>query len=88
MSKKQVLIEYFQLETLTEAKHADDGFLYLKGLLQHANKKNGNLRVYSERALKREVENYKKIVRERRAYGELDPPDRDWETIVSMFGFR
>ena len=75
MSKKQVLIEYFQLETLTEAKRADDGYVYLKGLLQHANKKNGNGRVYPPRALAREVENYRKIVRERRAYGELDHPD-------------
>jgi hypothetical protein len=75
MGKKQILVEYFQLESLTEAKRADDGFVYLKGLLQHANKKNGNGRVYQERALKREVENYRKIVRERRAYGELDHPD-------------
>ena len=75
MGKKQILVEYFQLESLNEAKRADDGFVYLKGLLQHANKKNGNGRVYPPRALKREVENYRKIVRERRAYGELDHPD-------------
>jgi hypothetical protein len=75
MGKKQVLVEYFQLESLNEAKRSDDGFVYLKGLLQHANKKNGNGRVYPPRALQREVENYRKIVRERRAYGELDHPD-------------
>ena len=75
MGKKHILVEYFQLEALTEAKRADDGFVYLKGLLQHANKKNGNGRVYQTSALQREVENYRKIVRERRAYGELDHPD-------------
>ena len=75
MGKKQILVEYFQLESLNEAKRADDGFVYLKGLLQHANKKNGNGRVYPPLALQREVENYRKIVRERRAYGELDHPD-------------
>ena len=75
MGKKHILVEYFQLESLTEAKRADDGFVYLKGLLQHANKKNGNGRVYQTSALQREVENYRKIVRERRAYGELDHPD-------------
>ena len=75
MGKKQMLVEYFQLESLNEAKRAEDGFVYLKGLLQHANKKNGNGRVYPPLALKREVENYRKIVRERRAYGELDHPD-------------
>ena len=75
MGKKQMLVEYFQLESLNEAKRSDDGFVYLKGLLQHANKKNGNGRVYPPRALQREVENYRKIVRERRAYGELDHPD-------------
>ena len=42
---------------------------------QQANKKNGNGRVYPPRALAREIENYKKIVRERRSYGELDHPD-------------
>ena len=75
MSKKQILTEYFLLEPTNEAVKTDDGFIYLSGLFQQANKKNGNGRIYPPRALTREIENYKKIVRERRSYGELDHPD-------------
>jgi hypothetical protein len=75
VSKKQILTEYFLLERTNESVKTEDGFIYLSGLFQHANKKNGNGRVYPPRALTREIENYKKIVRERRSYGELDHPD-------------
>ena len=75
MSKKQILTEYFLLERTDEGVKTDDGFIYLSGLFQQANKKNGNGRIYPPRALAREIENYKKIVRERRSYGELDHPD-------------
>tara|TARA_R110000824_G_scaffold54109_6_gene149470 strand:- start:2743 stop:3324 length:582 start_codon:yes stop_codon:yes gene_type:complete len=78
MSKKHLLTEYYTLkydpELLTEEQKSD-GFMYLKGLLQQGKKKNGNGRVYGTKTLLREVENYKKIVRENRSYGELDHPD-------------
>ena len=53
----------------------DGTHLILAGRIQSANKPNGNMRVYSEKLLKREMKNYEKLVRERRATGELDHPD-------------
>ena len=61
VSKKQILTEYFLLERTNESVKTEDGFIYLSGLFQHANKKNGNGRVYPPRALTREIENYKKM---------------------------
>ena len=43
--------------------------------MQKSDTQNGNGRVYPHRVLMREVENYKKLVKERRALGELDHPD-------------
>ena len=51
--------------------------MYLTGVMQRANAKNGNGRRYPREVLQREVENYKKLVRDRRAVGELDHPDSD-----------
>ncbi len=48
---------------------------YLAGVMQRADAKNGNGRVYPHNLLEREVENYKKLVKEKRSYGELDHPD-------------
>ena len=43
--------------------------------MQKCNELNGNGRIYPQTTLVREVENYKKLVRENRAVGELDHPD-------------
>ena len=43
--------------------------------MQQAEVRNGNGRVYPSATLMREVKNYQKIVKERRALGELDHPD-------------
>ena len=53
----------------------EENAMFLTGIMQRANHLNGNRRVYSRPILEREVENYKKLVRERRALGELDHPD-------------
>ena len=47
----------------------------IKALLQRADAKNQNGRVYPRNILEREVENYKKVVSERRALGECDHPE-------------
>ena len=47
----------------------------LSGKLQEAECLNGNKRIYPMNILKREVENYRKFVEQRRAMGELDHPD-------------
>lgn len=52
-----------------------NGEIILAGVMQRADAKNGNGRVYPFDILQREVKNYSKIVRENRAMGELDHPD-------------
>ena len=51
------------------------GKVVLRGILQKADVLNQNARIYPRAILEREVENYQKFVRERRALGECDHPD-------------
>lgn len=87
---KFLLREYFELceggfcqDLLTEADKAfvRSGGMMLTGVVQRADAKNGNGRVYPENILRREVENYKKLVAENRALGELDHPD---ESVINL----
>lgn len=82
---KFLLREYFELcaggfceDLLTEQEKREikNGAFYLTGVMQRADAKNGNGRVYPEMVLRREVENYQKLIRENRALGELDHPDQ------------
>jgi hypothetical protein len=82
---KLLLTEYYELcpngkcdDLLTEEEKRmvrEDNAMFLTGVMQRANHLNGNGRIYSRPILEREVENYGKLVRERRALGELDHPD-------------
>ena len=83
---KYLLTEYYELcpngtceDLLTEAEKqmVKDGSMFLTGVMQRAEAKNGNGRRYPRPILEREIENYKKLVRDRRAVGELDHPDSD-----------
>jgi len=83
---KYLLTEYYELcpnglceDLLTEAEKqmVKEGGMFLTGVMQRAQAKNGNGRRYPREILQREVENYKKLVRDRRAVGELDHPDSD-----------
>tara|TARA_R100000808_G_C2151507_1_gene160581 strand:- start:2058 stop:2672 length:615 start_codon:yes stop_codon:yes gene_type:complete len=83
---KYLLTEYYELcpngtceDLLTEAEKqlVKNGAMFLTGVMQRANAKNGNGRRYPRPVLEREMENYKKLVRDRRAVGELDHPDSD-----------
>lgn len=87
---KFLLREYFELceggvcqDLLTEAEKAfvKTGGMMLTGVMQRADAKNGNGRVYPENILRREIENYKKLVAENRALGELDHPD---ESVINL----
>ena len=84
MSSQFLLREFFELcdggvcqDLLTEQekKFVKEGGMILSGKLQEAEVENGNKRIYSEKVLLREIENYKKVVNERRALGELDHPE-------------
>jgi hypothetical protein len=88
--KKVLLREYYELceggvcqDFLTEAekKKVANGAVILTGVMQRADEQNGNGRVYPYRTLMREVENYKKLVNERRALGELDHPD---DSVINL----
>jgi hypothetical protein len=50
--------------------------LKVKGILQRADVVNQNNRIYPREVLAREVDNYNKLVQERRATGELDHADQ------------
>lgn len=78
--KKCVISEWYELELepelIEEAQKDPTKLLVLKDrLLQKANTKNHNGRIYPSEVLFREVNKYKTLVDERRALGELDHPD-------------
>jgi hypothetical protein len=79
MNDKKLLREWYQIEykpdLITEARKKN-GKITLKGIIQKAETKNQNGRIYPRHILNREVENYMKAIRERRAVGELDHPER------------
>ena len=80
--KKMILTEYFELSTGDSAllreedqREIEAGKTIMIGIMQKADAENGNGRVYPKEVLEREMKNYGKLVRERRALGELDHPD-------------
>jgi hypothetical protein len=81
---KGLLREYFALcdggvcqDLLTESekKYVAEGGMILSGKLQEGDRQNGNGRVYPTGVLSREIDNYKQIVKDMRALGELDHPE-------------
>jgi len=86
----KLLREYYELceggvcqDLLTEdeKRFVASGGMMLSGKLQEADVQNGNGRVYPHKVLMREVENYKKLVKENRALGELDHPD---DSVINL----
>jgi hypothetical protein len=82
MSRRlELLREVFEIKgnasllTEREREQQQSGKIFLAGVIQRANARNGNGRVYPKDILQKEVENYNKLVRERRALGELDHAD-------------
>jgi hypothetical protein len=77
---QQLLIDHIPFQvaklTLTEGKSDSDGRMVLEGKLQAADTKNGNNRVYPEKVLRREIDNYiKGPLTQNNALGELDHPE-------------
>lgn len=79
MTTKQLLREWYAIDynptLLKEDREKNGGKLFLSGIIQKANTKNQNQRIYPRNILQREVENYSRAVRENRALGELDHPE-------------
>ena len=88
---KQVLREYYELcpngvceDLLTEQEKrmiTEHNALFLSGVIQAADRQNGNGRVYSRPILEREIKKYNKVITEGRAVGELDHPD---DSVVNL----
>ena len=76
---KQLLVDYLPFEVTPQQINesmAKNGKLIVSGVLQRADAKNQNGRVYPAETLMREAAKYAKVqVKERRALGELDHPD-------------
>ena len=77
---KEVIVDYIPFEVspqqINEAIKENNGKLVVKGVLQRANAKNQNGRVYPKEILMRESKKYNdNFVKQNRALGELDHPD-------------
>jgi hypothetical protein len=77
---KQVIVDYIPFEIspqqINEAMKENNGKLIVKGVLQRAEAKNQNGRVYPREILVRESKKYdENFVKQNRALGELDHPD-------------
>jgi hypothetical protein len=80
MENKKLLVDYITFditpEMINESMDRNNGRLLVKGVLQRADAKNQNGRVYPRNILMREAKKYMDInIKERRALGELDHPD-------------
>lgn len=87
---KYLLREYYELcaggvcqDLLTEDEkiQVKNGATFLSGIMQRVDEQNGNGRIYPKPILEREVKNYMKVVKERRACGELDHPE---DSVVNL----
>ena len=77
---KQLIVDYIPFEVtpqqINESMSSNDGKLVVKGVLQRAESKNQNCRVYPKDLLMREAKKYtENFIQQKRALGELDHPD-------------
>lgn len=78
--EKKLIVDYITFDInpqmINESMEKNNGRLLVKGVLQRADAKNQNGRVYPREILMREAKKYSDVnIRERRALGELDHPD-------------
>jgi hypothetical protein len=88
MSEKKLLREWYPIDVkpalVKESREANGGKIILSGIIQKADTKNQNGRIYPESVLRREVDNYMKAVRENRAFGELDHPESSTVSLKNV----
>ena len=77
---KNLIVDYIPFEVtpqqINESMKENNGKLIVKGVLQRADAKNQNGRVYPKEILTREAKNYSQnFIKQSRALGELDHPD-------------
>jgi len=88
---KFLIREYYELcsggvcqDLLSEDEKKDvqeNNAVYLSGVMQRCDEKNGNGRIYPGPVLEREVKKYMSVVKENRACGELDHPE---DSVVNL----
>ena len=86
---KQVIVDYIPFsitpQQINEAMKENNGKLIVKGVLQRAESKNQNGRVYPREILVRESKKYdKNFVKQNRALGELDHPDSSVVNLANV----
>ena len=77
---RQLIVDYLPFEVkpeqINESMKGNNGKLIVKGVLQRAEAKNQNGRIYPREILEREAHKYaKEFIGQRRAMGELDHPE-------------
>ena len=77
---KQLIVDYLPFEVrpeqINESMKENSGKLIVKGVLQRAEDKNQNGRIYPREILEREADKYTtEFIKQRRAMGELDHPE-------------
>jgi len=77
---KQLIVDYLPFEVrpeqINESMKDNGGKLIVKGVLQRAEAKNQNGRIYPREILEREADKYTSdFIKQRRAMGELDHPE-------------
>lgn len=78
---KEVTELSFTEEQIKESINKHNGRLVISGVIQRADALNQNGRIYPKHILEKEINNYIKLVNERRATGELDHTD---EAVVNL----
>ena len=86
---KQLIVDYLPFdvkpEQITESMKENDGKLIVRGVLQRAEAKNQNGRVYPREVLVREAKKYaKEFIGQSRAMGELDHPESSVVNLANV----
>jgi len=89
MTNKYLLKEFTTFDVDEKESQLDPSKeMILKGILQRCNTLNQNGRVYPKDVLVRELNNYMKLIREFRAFGELDHCLDDKSEILTTSGWK
>ena len=86
---RQLIVDYLPFEIkqeqITESMKENDGKLVVRGVLQRAEAKNQNGRVYPKEVLVREAKKYhKEFIKQSRAMGELDHPESSVVNLANV----
>ena len=86
---KQLIVDYLPFEILpeqiSESMKENNGKLVVRGVLQRADTKNQNGRVYPKEILMREAKKYfKNFINQKRAMGELDHPESSVVNLANV----